>query len=385
MRIDAVAASWEAESPEYRAHIADLSAALADRGHDVKLHIRRDSPEPPDFERTRQGFDLVRVLAGPAEPLSSAALLPHLDEFASVLDRTWAEHVPDVVHLHSWQSGLAVRESPAPMVQSFNGLKLADGGRRAELERLVALSADHVLAASADEVALAGRLGVPRTRVSLVPWGVDADRFRVDGPIAPRGTEPRVIVLGDVEPRGEIDTAIDALAAVPRAELLVVGAIRSRVPREDPEFARLVRRARDLGVDQRVRFTGQVGRAELPALLRSADVVVRVPREEPSGIRAIQAMACGVPVVASAVGALTDIVLDDLTGVLVPARDPVALGRAVRELLASPVRREVCSITGGERARSRYSWARVADEVVGAYDRTARTPRNSRGRTAARR
>ena len=383
MRIDVVAASWEAESAEHRTHIADLSAELGARGHDVTLHIRRDSPEPPDFERTRQGFDLVRVPAGPAAPLSSAALLPHLDEFASVLDRTWADRVPDVVHLHSWQSGLAVREPPAPLVQSFHGLKLADGGRRAELERLVALAADHVLATSADEVAQLGRTGVPRTRVSLVPWGVDPERFRPDGPTAPRGAEARVVVLGDVEPRGEVDTAIDALAAVPHAELLVVGAIRSRVPREDPEFARLVRHARDLGVDHRVRFTGQVGRAELPALLRSADVVVRVPREEPSGVRAVQAMACGVPVVASAVGALTDIVLDDLTGVLVPPRDPVALGRAVRDLLASPVRREVYSITGGERARSRYSWDRVVEEVVDVYAKAARTPSKKRGGAAA--
>jgi glycosyltransferase involved in cell wall biosynthesis len=383
MRIDMVAASWEAEPAEHRAHIVDLSAGLSAQGHEVTLHIRRDSPDPPDSERARQGFDLVRVPAGPSTPLSSAALLPHLDEFAAALDRTWAERVPDVVHLHSWMSGLAVRESPAPLVQSFHGLKLVDGGRRAELERLVALAADHIISASGEDVVQLARIGVPRARMSLVPWGVDTERFRVDGPAAPRGAESRVVVLGDVEPREEVETAIDALASVPNAELLVVGAIRSRVPRDDPEFARLIRRARGLGVDQRVRFTGEVGRAELPALLRSADVVVRVPREEPSGVRAVQAMACGAPVVASSVGALTDIVLDDLTGVLVPPRDPVALGRAVRELLASPVRREVFSITGGERARSRYSWERVAEEVVGAYAKTSPdTTRRSRGGAA---
>ncbi|MFC0071954.1 glycosyltransferase, partial [Umezawaea endophytica] len=300
--------------------------------------------------------------------LSRAALLPHLDEFATALGRTWAGRAPDVVHLHSWQSGLAVREPEAPVTQSLHGLEStkdsAGSSKVAELELMTSMTADRVLAASSDEVLRLTRLGVPRARMARVPWGVDTTLFSPNGPAAPRGAAPRVLALGEVAPHSGFDTVVQALLAVPDAELVVVGPIRSAVPREDPELTRLVQLARKHDVAHRLRFTGELDRTALAALLRSADVAVCVPWREPSGIRALQAMACGVPVIASTVGALTDIVINDLTGVLVPPRDPAALGQALHDLLADPLRREVCAITGADRARNRFSWERVAAEVV---------------------
>jgi len=382
-----VAASWEAESAEHAAHIDDLSAALSRQGHEVTLHVRRHAPDLPESEPTLRGYDLVRVPAGPPTRLSKSALLPHLDEFAAFLDRDWAKHAPDVVHLHSWQSGLAVRESAAPLVQSFHDLKVVEHQidrmvvrSRTHMERLVALAADRVVASSSDEVFGLARMGVSRTRMSLVPWGVDTERFRPDGPVAPRGGGRRVLALGDVLPHNGYRTAIAAMVTIPDAELLIAGPIRSADPGEDPESCRLLDHARRLGVADRVRFAAAVSQADLPALLRSADVVVCVPWHESCGIAVLQAMACGVPVIASAVGALTDIVIDGLTGVLVPARDAVALRRALRELLEDPLKRDVCAIAGTDRARSRYSWSRVAAEVAGAYRKTTRTRR--RGVTA---
>ncbi|MEO6087893.1 MAG: glycosyltransferase [Umezawaea sp.] len=385
MRIAVVAASWETGSTEHTEHIANLSAAVSRLGHEVTLYLRRDSPEPP--EHTRHGYDLVRVPAGPCTRLSNAELLPHLDEFATYLDGEWARNAPDVVHLHSWTSGLAVRDPQAPLVQSFHGLKIVEHHfrgmvvrTRTDPERLVALGADRVVAAGSDELFGLARIGVPRPKLTLVPWGVDTDRFSPDGPVRPRGAAPRIVALGDVVPRNGFRTAISALAAVPDAELVIVGGISSPVPREDPEVLRLVEHARKHGVAHRVRFTGRVGSERLPALLRSADVAVCAAGQEPSSLRA---MACGVPVIASATGALTDIVIDGVTGVLVTPRDPMALGRALRGLLADPVRRQACALAGIDRARARYGWDRVAADLVSVYRRTIRGHRGG-GAAAAR-
>jgi glycosyltransferase involved in cell wall biosynthesis len=301
-----------------------------------------------------------------------------------VLDRRWADQVPDVVHLHSWQSGLAVRDPAAPLAQSFHGLHgTGCASNLVPLERLTALAADRIIASSSEEVSGLVRIGVPRARVSLVPWGVDTEVFSPDGPAAPRGGPHRVLALGEVAPHSGFRTAIEALRAVPGAELLIVGHIRSAVVRDDPEVGDLLRHADELGVKDRVRFTGQVKRADLPPLLRSADVAVCVPRYDPAGITALRAMACGAPVIASTVDALADVVIDGLTGVKVPPCDSAALGQALRDLLADPVRREICKITSVDRVRTRYSWDRVAAEVVDAYSKALRQSRDKTVSTRA--
>jgi len=379
LTIHVVATAWEAESVEFRQHLSDLSAALSRQGHQVTLFIRRTAHGLPEVERTRTGYDLVRIAAGPPTSLSKAALLPHLTEFASRLDQRWSAHGPDVVHLQSWLSGLAVQDSPAPLVQSFHGLKIVEDARGTsklkDLERLTALAADHVVVASSSELHGLVRAGVPRARTSLVSWGVDTELFSPMGPAAPRGDVPRVLALGEVSPRSGFRTAIEALAVVPDAELVIAGPVPSAVPREDPEVIGLVQHAREHGVADRVRFTGRLNHRDLAALLRSADVAVRVPWHEPAGVSALQAMACGVPLIASTADALIDIVIDELTGVLVPPGDATALGQALRDLLADPTRREICATTSVDRAQTRYSWDRVTTELVAAYLKTCRVPR----------
>jgi D-inositol-3-phosphate glycosyltransferase len=114
-------------------------------------------------------------------------------------------------------------------------------------------------------------------------------------------------------------------------------------------------------------FTGAVPRAQVPALIRSADVVVCTPWYEPFGITPLEAMACGVPVVASAVGGLTDSVVHGTTGLLIPAHDPAALAAAARTLLANPVMRTAFGEAGARRARRWYSWPRVAAQTESVY------------------
>jgi glycosyltransferase involved in cell wall biosynthesis len=120
-------------------------------------------------------------------------------------------------------------------------------------------------------------------------------------------------------------------------------------------------------VRDRVRLLGRVGRHDLPALYRSADLVVNVPWYEPFGIVPLEAMACGVPVVASVVGGLVDSVVDGLTGALVPPRRPGLLAAAVAGLLADPELRAALGAAGARRARRRYGWDRIACSTLEVY------------------
>jgi glycosyltransferase involved in cell wall biosynthesis len=212
-------------------------------------------------------------------------------------------------------------------------------------------------------------MGVPRSRISVVPCGVDLDRFTPDGPSAPKGLPHRLVSVGRLVPRKGFSTAIAALRWLPDTELVIAGGPTPGRLAADPEAERLLAQAEAMGVADRVRMIGQVSRATMPALLRSADVVVCTPWYEPFGIVPLEAMACGVPVVAAAVGGLADTVVDGITGLLVPPRSPRALADALRSLLPSRITRETLGLAGCDRARARYSWDRVAADTVRTYQR----------------
>ena len=362
-------------------YVADLSAELARRGHEVTVYTRRDDSSLPVRVSTPLGFDVVHVPAGPAQPVPKDELLPYMGEFARFLAERWRGDRPDVVHAHFWMSGLAsalaARETGIAMVQTFHALgvvKRRHQGRsdtsppdRIRIERLVGNAAERVLATCADEVFELVRMGLPRARISVVPCGVNVDEFVPDGPSAPRTATHRVLTVGRLVRRKGFDSAIAALPSLPDTELVIAGGAERRHLADDPEARRLIDRAKRLGVADRVRLPGRVARADMPALLRSADVVVCSPEYEPFGIVPLEAMACGVPVVATAVGGLNDTVVDGITGFHVPPRQPAALARALRELLADETLRSAVGAAGRDRACSRYSWPRVAGEVVRAY------------------
>jgi glycosyltransferase involved in cell wall biosynthesis len=182
-------------------------------------------------------------------------------------------------------------------------------------------------------------------------------------------------VLGRLVERKGQEDAVRALAAVPDAELVVVGGPPTQQLDTDPEVTRLRRIADEVGVGDRLVFTGAVSRDDVPGWIRSADVVLAVPWYEPFGITPLEAMACGRPVVATAVGGLVDSVADGVTGDLVPPRDPAALGTALAALLADDDRRTAYGAAGVLRAR-RYRWSRVVADTDAVYRQvlSARAP-----------
>ncbi|MGY1802913.1 glycosyltransferase [Blastococcus sp. SYSU D00922] len=390
MRIDLVsehasplAAIGGVDAGGQNVHVAALAAGLAARGHEVTVHTRRDDAALPERVVVQDGYNVVHVTAGPPEQLPKDELLQHMPAFARVLRHGWAAARPDVVHAHFWMSGLASVEasasllSPVPVLQTFHALgsvKRRHQGdadtspaERIDLERGLCRDVSHVVATCSDEVFELRRLGLPKDRVSIVPCGVDTSVFTPRGPVAPRGERKRLLVLGRLVERKGQDDAVRALRAVPDAELVVVGGPPTDQLAADPEVQRLRAVAADAGVAERLVFTGAVARADVPGWIRSADVVLAVPWYEPFGITPLEAMACGRPVVATAVGGLQDSVADGVTGDLVPARDPERLGEVLAALLADDDRRAAYGAAGVRRARDRYRWSRVVADTETVY------------------
>ncbi|KZS62816.1 glycosyltransferase [Mycobacterium ostraviense] len=364
-------------------HVAELSAALVRRGHEVVVYTRRDHPAQPDCVETEYGYTVVHLPAGPARALPKDELLQYMYGFAQYLDADWLGVPPDVAHAHFWMSGLATQRAARahriPTVQTFHalgavkrahqGVDDTSPGCRIGVEAIVARDADWVAATSTDEVFELVRMGRARSRTSVVPCGVDVDAFTPDGPAAGRGDRPRIVSVGRLVPRKGFETLIRALARIRDAELVIVGGPDRSAVADDPEARRLRQLAAWLGVSERVHLVGAITRDEMPAMLRSADVVACTPWYEPFGIVPLEAMACGVPVVATAVGGIRDTVVDGVTGRLVPPRDPAALAQALWSLLRDGGRRAALGTSGRERARTRYSWDRIAADTERVYDK----------------
>ncbi|HVL07379.1 MAG TPA: glycosyltransferase [Acidimicrobiales bacterium] len=378
-------------------HVASLGTALADHGVDVVIHTRRDSPHLPRRVALAPGVTVDHVPGGPPSPLPKDDLLPHMSEFADDLRRAWEADRPDVVHAHFWMSGLAALDAAAsldiPVVQTFHalgvvkrrhqGAKDTSPPARTGAEAMIARRAVQVVATCTDEVRELVGIGADPGKVSVIPCGVDLALFRPDGPSEGRlGGRRRLVVVSRLVERKGIGNVIEALPAVPDTDLVIAGGSPAQEFGADPEVRRLRGLAELHGVGDRVTLRGRVGRHELPALLRSADAVVCVPWYEPFGIVPLEAMACGVPVVASAVGGLLDTVVDGRTGVHVPPRRPDLLGRVLALLLDEPDRRRKMGAAGARRARAHYGWPTVAATTLGTYasllDRSSRLVSGSR-------
>jgi D-inositol-3-phosphate glycosyltransferase len=373
-------------------HVAALATELGRRGNEVVVYTRRDDADLPPKLTMAPGVVVRHVDSGPTQPISKDELLPYMAEFAKALAQEWATERPDVVHAHFWMSGQAALEAAHPLgipvLQSFHalgvvkrrhqGVKDTSPPERLAVEAAIVERADRLIATCSDELFELVRLGADVQRVRVLPCGVDLDLFDPDGPadLRPPGRR-RIVTVGRLVQRKGVDTAIAALAELCRAdrsspraldaELLVAGGPDPSALDQDEEARRLKGLAGRLGVEDRVHLLGRVERAKVPHLLRSADVVVCVPWYEPFGMVAVEAMACGVPVVASAVGGLVETVVDGVTGLHVPPRDSERLAAALATLLADHRLRARLGDEGVRRARARYGWARVAANTFEVY------------------
>jgi D-inositol-3-phosphate glycosyltransferase len=371
--------------------LSELTRRLAAHGHQVTVYAQKHQQDLPDRAELHRGVRVEHINAGPVPEhgeQDDAGLLERVPAFSGPLRSSWHRDRPDVVHALHWTSGLAAlaaaRDLGVPVVQEFSSLGVTerrerrDGVRavgasaaRIRLEPAIGRSAAAVVATHSAEVSNLARLGVHRSSIRVVPWGVDTDTFTPEGPVAERNGRPRLLTAADLRERAALETLLRALTRVPGAELMVVGGpARDELP-ADQAYLGLARFAGTLGISDRVIFTGKVERSAMPALLRSADLVVSTCQYEPSGATSLQAMACGTPVIAPGTDGHVDAVVDGTTGILIPPGRPALLAQRIRQLLAHPMLLEAYGVAAADRATSRYSWDRIAAETLAVYERAA--------------
>lgn len=360
-------------------HVRELALALARREHHVTVWTRRDAADLPDTAWLSDAVRVRHLDAGPARPLTQAELVPHLPVLAGALRAAWRRDRPEVVHAHSWTSGMVAlpvaHDLGAPTVQTFHALGSVAGSPRyagspagrIRVERGLARLAGQLIATSSPQATELIRLGGPRRRLRVVPHGVDAEEFSPDGPVSPRGDRRRVVHAGRMSPRRGVDEIIAALVAVPDTELVLAGDFGP----DDGDRRRVEEVADSHGVRDRLQLVELLPRDRVPELLRSADLVVCVPWFGQFGAVALEAMACARPVIASAVGGLYDTVVNGVTGAHVLPRRPPELTSVLRTVLGRPAMIEALGVAGRDRAVTRYGWDRIAAATEAAYREVA--------------
>src|SRR5256884_7541402 len=349
--------------------LSELTRKLAGQGHQVTVYAEKKLADLPDQAELHAGVRVEHIDAGPVaatEP-GDADLLARVPAFSGPLRSRWESDRPDVVHALAWTSGLAAlaaaRDLGIPVVQEFSSLSVAErraaagsqdqpgavkadgaSAARIRLEPAIGRSATAVVATSSAEVSDLASLGVHRSSIRIVPWGVDTDLFTPEGPVAKRNGRPRLLTAADLTQRKPLETLLRALTKVPDAELLVVGGAAAAGPSQDDNYVKLAKFAATLGITDRVIFTGAVDYASMPPLLRSADLVISTCQYEPSGTTSLQAMACGTPVIAPPVGGHVDAVVDGTTGIIIPPDRPALLAQRIRQLLAHPMLMEAYGV-----------------------------------------
>jgi D-inositol-3-phosphate glycosyltransferase len=366
-------------------YVRELVASLAQAGVASDVYTRRWSDDAPDVVEVEPGFRVVHVPAGPRD-LPKEGLPDVVDEFADgVRDRLGAD--VDALHANYWLSGVAghrlKHELGLPLVSTFHTLArvkaecgLSDEPeRRARAEAEVVGCSDAILAnCEAEARELVELYGADPSRIELVPPGVD-HAFFSPGPRAGAraalshlrlGTGPVLLFVGRIQPLKALDVAVQALAELedPSAVLMVVGGASGTDGSEEVERVRKL--IADLGVADQVRFTDPQPHHLLSTYYRAADVQLVPSRSESFGLVALEAAACGTPVVAAAVGGLRTLVEHGRTGYLVDSADPSEYAARIRQILGDPDLERRLSAAAARRARD-YTWSTAAARLRRLY------------------
>lgn len=369
-------------------YVLELAKQLAARGCLVDIFSRSTATDTPEVTEIVPGLRAIHLHAGPQRYLGAESLYGREDEFvAALLDfcaRDGAEY--DLIHSHYWLSGLVGERLKAiwgvPHVTMFHTLgeiknRASPDEHESQLriasEQAVIDSVERVICATEQErTQIVSLYGAARDKVSVIPLGVDLDRFQPADQADARAElgllpDQRVVLfVGRIEPLKGVDILINAAAMLESdvdCSVLIVGGDESSIA----QVAKLRDLARERGIEQRVAFVGAVDHERLPLYYNAADVCVVPSHYESFGLVAVEAMASGTPVVASRVGGLTGTVKDGETGYLVPWLCPEPFAERIELLLDNEqLRRSL-----GETAREvvgRYRWENVAGAVLDVYN-----------------
>lgn len=385
-------------------YVDEVSRNLARQGYSVDIFTRRDDPRAPEVVPWASGVRVINLMAGPAEFLLKDDLWPYMPQFRdAALDfmaRDGASY--DLLHGNFWMSGWAATELQRrlgiPMVQIFHamgktkrryqGCADSSPGERIEIETAIIHAADRLIAQCPGEQAeLIDEYGADPHKVAVIPSAVNTKVFRPVAREAARrvaGIRPDdfvVVYVGRLLPRKDVRNVVRGVAhligicedmmpsAVEGITLLIVGGNTVEPdPRTTPEIGELQRVAAELGIASHVRFVGKRQQDTLRYYYSAGDVAVTTPWYEPFGLTPLEAMACGRPVVGSAVGGITHTVACGKTGFLVPPRDPEMLAARLYHLLIEPELRQRMGRAARRRVEANFTWPMVATRTARLYE-----------------
>lgn len=376
-------------------YVRELASALARAGVQCDVYTRASHLSLPAVVSVEPNFDVHHVPAGPLAPIPKHDLPGVVDEFTeSVLARITAARLPDAIHANYWLSGLTghtlKHELDVPLVSTFHTLDRvkaeadasdAESDLRAESEAATVGCSDAILASCDEEAAQLMRLyDADPGRIAMVSPGVDhaffapGDRSQARRALGLPESGEMLLFVGRIQPLKALDVAVRALAEVrPRhreAFLVVVGGPSG--PRGSNEVVRAHELVETLDLARSVYFVPPQPHELLGTYYRAANVSVVPSRSESFGLVALEAAACGTPVVAAAVGGLRTLVVDGTTGYLVEGRDAATYAERISSILEEPRLAREMSAAASERAR-RYTWRSAAEQLCALYgDLTSR-------------
>lgn len=383
-------------------YVREIACAMGRRGIKVDVFTRENAPESigaivPMGENAR----LIYLPAGPTEVLDPDAVYPYLSDFRDVLldfARTNGLHY-DLIYSHYWLSGVVAYELKqiwkVPFIQMFHTLGhmktridtprqpsarttqvSLQANRRTMMETEIINQADRLIAATpAERMQMLWLYRANRRRIETVSPGVDLMRFHpLDKEVARQkvGLNPHekiLLFVGRIEPLKGVDTICEALAHLKSNAPDTLRGVKMVIIGGDPtdmthqEMQRIRTKCCDLGLEETMVFIGAKDQDALPYYYNAAEALIMPSDYESFGMVALEAMACGTPVIASQVGGLAFLVRDGETGYLVPVREPAALAEAIGKIVSNPEHRAKMSEAAAEVAEQ-YSWGRIVDQLL---------------------
>ena len=380
-------------------YVRDLSRELSHRGLQLDIFTRDQDPRAPKVRELAPNARVIQLPAGPRAPYSKHEVFQHLPELTEALVQfAKTEHIQyNLIHSHYWLSGWVARELKkrwhVPFVHMFHTLghmknAVASSPQEMETEQRIAVEgqimgwADRLVAASPLEKAqMAWLYGADPAKIRVIPAGVDTQRFR---PIPPKTAKKQIglpeerkliLFVGRIEPLKGLETLFRAIAILAKETpcfcdnigvSIIGGEGESTDATRSAEEERLRNLREELGLEKLVTFLGSKDQDTLPYYYSAAYVVTVPSYYESFGMVAVEAMACGVPVIASKAGGLMYTIQDGLTGLLFPANSPSALAEKLCMLLDEPETRDAMGANARQWAE-RFSWANIGDQIVSLY------------------
>jgi D-inositol-3-phosphate glycosyltransferase len=387
-------------------YVRDLTRELGRRGLKVDVFTRsQDEHQPHVKEDLGYGNRVIHIPAGIEVPLPKETLYEQVPEFVGGV-RQFARaqgEAYDLIHSHYWLSGVAARSLRAawgvPFIQMFHTLghmknrvaqspRDREGELRIRVETELLRDADQVIAATPAELAqLQWLYRGDVSRVTVIPPGVDLEHFYPRSAAEAKlglGIDPKkklLLFVGRIEPLKGVETLFQAVSRLRELGvcectelcLAIIGGDPDDTRAGNAEMERLKGLRRELGIADLVTFVGARDQDALPDYYAAAEAVIMPSHYESFGMVALEAMACGTPVIASEVGGLAFLIRDGETGFHVPDRDPELLADRICQIITDPLLRAELGQQAAAYARG-YAWPIIADRIVGVYESLLHRP-----------